>query len=236
MDCEDAPLDCGWGYVPEPSPYYSMAHVEDGGPNGEDVVEFDHTPQPSGTPLLQYYNGWTKVVESAPPQGSVRYLRFWFKPLTPLDWSGTEDVWTDKFIILGDGTEPSTRVICNLRDDFWVGNAGNMAINCARNIDGAPSAADGASLDANVWHHIQIEIRSSSTTSSEDARIAMWYDHNDYDSPTSQSTGPFLLETWGWWNISLGFYANAGLAHNGSMRYQLGGFQFDDEFDPSWSP
>ena len=58
---------------------------------------------------------------------------------------------------------------------------------------------------------------------------------NDYDAPTSQSSAGFLLETWGWANIGLGFYANSGLAHDGSVNYQLGGFEFDDEFDPNWS-
>jgi hypothetical protein len=236
MECEDAPLDCGWGYVPDPSPYYTMTHVEDGGPNGQDVVEFVHTPQAQGAPQVQYYNGWTKVVEDAPPQGTTRYARFWFKPLTPIHWSGTGDVWGDKFFILGDGTSEITRVICNLRDDYPLSGTGdNMLISCARNIDGEPSLAGGATLLPDRWNYIQIEIRSSSTGTAEDARIAMWFNSNDYDAPSSQSTGGFVLESSGWWNINLGWFAGTAVAHDGSVQYQLGGFEFDDEFDPSWS-
>ena len=236
MECEDAPLDCGWGYAPDPSPYYSMTHVEDGGPEGQDVVEFVHTPQPQGAPQVQYYNGWTTVVEEAPPQGATRYVRLWFKPLTPINWNGTGDVWGDKFFILGDGTSEITRVICNLRDDYGVGTGENMLINCARNIDGAPSQAGGATLLPDQWNYLQIEIRSSSTETAEDARIAMWFNSNDYDAPTSESTGGFVLESSGWWNINLGWFAGTLVAHDGSVQYQLGGFEFDDEFDASWSP
>jgi hypothetical protein len=237
MDCEDAPLDCGWGYAPEESPYYTLAHVEDGGPGGEDVVEFDHTPQPEGAPQVQYYCGWGRELDTVPSQGATRYVRFWFKPLTPIRWSGTGDVWGDKFFILGDGNGETTRVICNLRDDFWASGTGqDMLINCARNIDGAPSHAGGATLLPDQWNFVQIEVRSSSTPTAEDARIAMWYNTNDYDSPTSQSTGGFALETWGWSNINLGRYVGTGLAYDGHMNYQVGGFEFDDEFDPSWSP
>lgn len=235
MDCEDAPLDCGFGHIPDPSPYYTMTHVEDGGPGGEDVVEVVHTPQPVGAGQMQYNLGWWHDMD-APPQGSTRYIRLWLKPITPIAFNGTGDVWTDKFIILGDGAPEDTRVICNLRDDFGIGTGNDMLVNCARNIDGAPSQAGGDTLVPNQWNYLQIEVRSSSASGVEDAHISIWFNSNDYDAPTSQSSGGFALETYGWTNVRLGAYANTLLAHDGSIRYQIGGFELDDELDPHWAP
>jgi hypothetical protein len=108
--------------------------------------------------------------------------------------------------------------------------------NCARNIDGAPSLAGGASLVADAWNFVQIEIRSSSAEGVDDARIAMWFGSNDYGAPTAQSSGGFYLGTYGWSNVRLGAYVNTAVAFDGSMTYQVGGFELDDEFDPSWAP
>ena len=235
MDCEDEPLECAWGSGPADSPYYTATPIEDGGPNGEDVVEIDHTPQPQGTGQVQYYNGWTRGID-APAQGATLYVRFWIKPLSPIDWSGTGDVWTDKLVILGDGGPASSRVICALRDDFPLGSGDDMLVSCARNIDGAPSKADGASLVTGQWNWVQIEIRSSSSASAEDGHIAMWFDSGDQASPTSQSSGGFALETGAWSHIAFGRFANTAVAANGHVRYQVGGFELDDAFDPGWAP
>ena len=45
-----------------------------------------------------------------------------------------------------------------------------------------------------------------------------------------------MLETWGWWDINLGWYVGTAVACDGSIHYQVGGFEFDDEFDSGWSP
>src|SRR5262245_638565 len=115
--------------------------------------------------------------------------------------------------MLGDGADETTRVICVLRDDFPLSpNGDNMLIHCARNIDGAPSDAGGATLIPNQWNWVQVEVRSSSTESTDDARIAMWFNSADYAAPTSQSTGGFTLSTSGWSNINLGRFANTAVA------------------------
>jgi hypothetical protein len=91
MECTGGSLDCGWGHVPEASDYYELVYVAGGGPAGQDVVEFQHTPQPQGTPQVLYNSGWWYQMEAA-EQGAVRYIRYWIKPITPISFNGTGDV------------------------------------------------------------------------------------------------------------------------------------------------
>ncbi|MFN0061375.1 MAG: hypothetical protein ACKVPX_02485 [Myxococcaceae bacterium] len=227
MSCTSANFpDCnGWGPV-SVNPYFSRRFVSGGGPQGQNAVELSQNPADHHA---QYYLGWWGPVLPSPPQGTTRYLRMRFKTVGSVNLQGVSDVWTDKFVILADGDNPTGRVICHLRDDGVTSN--NLGIFCSRNIDGYPNATPGVSLPSDTWVSLQMEFKSSTTTSSGDGSLKIWKNSNAYASPTVQS-GQFQLDAINWGRISVGFYANATLGSSGRLVFQLADVEFDDEFDP----
>jgi hypothetical protein len=219
----------GWGAVPT-SAYFTRRFLPGIGPQGQNVVEFSHTPVDHHA---QYYNGWWGPQFPNPAQGAVRYLRIRMRPVGAIRLEGVEDVWTDKFIIVADGDNPMGRVICHLRDNGRTTD--NVGIGCSRNIDGYPSATNGGvPLPSDTWSSLQFEFKSSSTTSSGNGSLKIWRDNDNYGAPSVQS-GAFQLNTTNWGRVSVGFYANATLRSGSRFVYQIADIQWDDEFDSHWA-
>lgn len=223
------PSCSGWGPW-GPNQYHTLRVVEGAGPSGQQALQFDQVP---ATAHAQYYMGFSRNIGSTPPAGTTRYLRLRIRPLTPINLVGVADVWTDKFIIVGDGDNAGSRVICHLRDNGV--SEQTMALSCSRNIDGPPNATGLVQLNAGQWNHVQIEMRSSSSGASN-GRLAMWLNaaNSNYASPTSQSGG-MSLGTNNWQNVNIGFYANATISGSGRASYQIADFEVDDAFDPGWN-
>jgi hypothetical protein len=219
---------CGWGPM-NANAYFSRTMLPGAGPQGQTAMQLAQLPVSSQS---QYYLGWTSTI-SNPAQGVTRYMRFKFKVLGPIALYGNGDVWSNKFIIIGDGDNPTGRVICNLRDNGI--NEQAMVIQCQRNIDGDPARTGMVALSPDAWHSIQIEMRSSTTTSSGDARIKIWLDgaNANYSSPTTQ-TGAFQLNAINWGNVNIGYYANASAAMSSHIVYQLADVIWDDAFDANF--
>jgi hypothetical protein len=154
------------------------------------------------------------------------------KIVGPVALYGAGDVWTDKFIILGDGSDSSSRVICVLRDNGVTERS--LALFCSRNIDGPPNATSNTELLTDgSWNNLQFEFRSSSSPSSGNGQLKIWNNVNAYSSPTRQS-GLFQLNTTNWGNINVGFYANTTMGPTGRLVFQLADVEFDDEFNPNF--
>jgi hypothetical protein len=223
------PSCSGWGPW-GPNQYHTLRVVDGAGPSGQQALQFDQVP---ATTHAQYYMGFSRNVGSTPPAGTTRYLRLRIRPLTPINLAGVADVWTDKFIIVGDGDNAGSRVICHLRDNG--SSSQTMALSCSRNIDGPPNATGLVQLNAGQWNHVQIEMRSSSSGSTN-GRLAMWLNaaNSNYGSPTSQS-GAMSLGTNNWQNVNIGFYANATISSSGRASYQIADFEVDDAFDAGWN-
>lgn len=222
------PSCSGWGPW-GPNQYHTARVVAGAGPTGQSVVQFDQIPSGSHA---QYYLGFSNNSGASTPHGTVRYIRFRFKARSPINLSGTGDVWGSKFIILGDGSDSSSRVICNLRDNGR--SVQSMAINCARNIDGYPNGTQLLELPADAWQHIQIEVRSSTSSGAGNGRIALWANNNSYSSPTRVS-GSFQLNTTNWQNVNVGFYAGTTLAQGGNASFQIADFEMGNQWHSSWS-
>lgn len=231
LDCvsgSNYPSCAGWGPW-GPNQYHTVRVVQGAGPSGQQALQFDQVP---ASAHAQYYMGFSRNVGSAVPAGTTRYLRLRFKPLTPINLQGVADVWTDKFIIVGDGDNAGSRVICHLRDNGQ--NSQSMAISCSRNIDGPPNATGLVQLSAGAWNNLQIEMRSSSGSSN--GRLAIWLNaaNSNYASPTSQS-GAMQLGTNNWPNVNIGFYANATLSSAGRASFQIADFEVDSAFNSGWN-
>ncbi|MFN0062051.1 MAG: hypothetical protein ACKVPX_06005 [Myxococcaceae bacterium] len=229
LECTQATFpSCGWSSLPDTS-YATKRWVAGAGPQGQDVAQFDLVPSSTHS---QFYLGWGTSVPVA-PQGSTRYIRLRIRFLAPLNLTGNppEGAWTDKFIILGDGSDSTSRVIVELRPTTSVSS---VSTRIQRNIDGEPNRTSPVDLEANTWHSIQYEIRSSSA-SAANARLAFWLNgaNANHGAPTAQS-GSFVLNTHQWSNLNIGYYSNGSLAPNGRLSFQIAGAEYDDEFDPNW--
>lgn len=221
--------DCGGWRPINTNAYFSRRLVTGAGPQGQDVVEFTQTPSSTHA---QYYLGWFGPSLPHPPAGVTRYLRMRIKPIGPINLSGVADIWSDKFVILADGDNPTGRVICHLSDNGVTSD--NLTFWCSRNIDGYPNATPRVAITANVWNELQIEFKSASSTSSGNGSLKVWKNTNNYSAPSAQS-GLMQLNAINWGNVSVGYYANATLSPSGRMVMQMADMEWDDEFDGTWA-
>lgn len=222
---ENYPL-CGWGGVFPENQYHRRQLVLGAGPAGQNVVQFDLIPSSSQN---QFYLGWSTQTGSV-PRGGVRYVRVRVKILIPYNPLTS---WTDKWIIVGDGSNDDTsRVIIELGPH----TSPELQTAASRNIDGYPGRTQPyVTLNAGVWHHLQYELRSATTASSADGRMKVWQNaaNSNYSSPSAQS-GAIQLNTTNWGSVGLGLFANETLPIGGQLAFQVTDFEYDDEFDPNW--
>jgi hypothetical protein len=83
------------------------------------------------------------------------------------------------------------------------------------------------------WLDIQIELISSSTTSSGNGGYKIWINNNDYNNPTAQRSG-FQLNTTNWRLVGFGYFANHGLAADGIHKWTHSNFQVASAFASNW--
>lgn len=230
---------CGWGATVGENyrgTYWQRQYVNGAGPNGEGVVQFTHIATSN---VVEYYAGWAQGGLPQVSQGSTRYIRFKIKLIGPTNLPAAQPDkagWGGKFIILGDGADWSpaperTRFICNLRD--FLGDRANWMFRSEMNVD--THRTDYAPVTKDVWHSVQIKIRSSTSTSSGDGRLSFYIDGSNANesTPTVQSaTGQINTDGW---HATLGFgYYFLTLGPGGRSVYQVTGFEYDDQFDPNW--
>jgi hypothetical protein len=232
---------CGWQELVGESSrgrYWNRSWVNGAGPNGEGVVQFDHI---ATSQVVEYYCGWAQNGLPQVPQGATRYIRYKIKFRNPTNLPAAQPDkagWGGKFIILGDGADWSpdpehTRFISNIQH---MGDRVNWLTRSEMNIAGPPSRMDYGPIAKDVWHSVQIKIRSSTTRSSGNGRLFWYLDgaNANENTPTVQSSGDYQINTDGW-HATLGFgYYFLTLGPGGVASYQVTGFEYDDQFDPNW--
>ncbi len=216
LNCTDANFpNCGWGNWGV-NPHHTLTRVGNG-------ARFTLVPG-SASSLTQFYMGWGVSVPQA-QQGDSRYIRLRLRVTSPVNPSGIGDLWTDKFIILGDGSDNSSRVIVELRPN---GSDNGLETRIQKNIDGDEARTPLLGLPMDQTLSLQFEARSGSS-----GRVALWMNNNTYGSPTRVSPN-FSLSAAAWNNLRVGFYSNASLASNGRITYEVTDLQYDDQFDANW--
>lgn len=243
MNCTAASWPrCGFdfAYTEREGTHFRRERLAGQAPSGRDAVRMTALVN-SG----QYEWGYIYIPRVAVPQGALRYLRWRFKLVSPIQWRASNgNAAGGKLVILGNLCEKSpyqpTRVISNL--DASGGTA--PFLRTEQNISGPPSRIDttnGLALD--VWHHMQVRVRSSSSASASDGLLSVYLDdaNRSESTPTGQSTGGFRLLTAGWStangcgdsSIGFGNTFNA-LASGQHFVIEVADFEYDDAFDPTW--
>lgn len=227
LDCSpDNFPACGWGDWGTGRGDFTALLQRGQGPQGSDAVQFT---QFAGPPR-QYYMGWGTPSTGPLPAGAIRFIRvrLWV-PGPAGRLNGYHGGWESKFLILGDGGDAGSRVICGLRDNGQTTDT--LSIECMRNIDGGDHSTGLQPLTLGTWHSIQVEARSG-----PEASIAIWIDNNNYARPTARSAGAFSLGTTNWQFLGVGFYAGVSRAQNADLvtiriadDVELG-----TGFDPNW--
>ncbi|MCC6952607.1 MAG: hypothetical protein IT290_00665 [Deltaproteobacteria bacterium] len=227
----------GWSGVVPVAYTHDRQRIAGSGPNGEDSYQL--TQLYSTAPGLggEYYWGWNGYLEpSDPTQGSSRFFRWRlrFSPETNFrgvySQDGRPTTLTNKLLMVGDGCgRNSCRAIISYRgaDD------GTRAEYLRIALDGGDNPADALSLPVGEWINIQIELDSSTTTSSSDGAFKIWVNNNNYAQPTAQRTG-FQLNPVNWRYVFLGAYNNNGLQQSGVHSFRQTGFEAARSFDSSW--
>ena len=227
----------GWPVVVQAGTTFTRTHAPGGGPQGEDAYDLTQRHTGSGAPAYggEFYWGWNGNIEGQnPAQGDRRYYR-WRMRFTPnsnfrgVYQDGSPTSLTNKVLMIGDGCgRNACRVIVNYRG----GNAGQVGYLRIQ-IDGGESLAETPPLNVGEWLDIQVEVDSSSTTSSGDGAYKLWVNNNNYGSPTAQRAG-FQLNPVNWRYVMLGAYNNNGLASDGVHAWRQTGFEASTAFDSGW--
>lgn len=211
---------------------WRLTHLPAGGPRGAPAVDITML---GVTDPPENYVGWFRDLAGIDvPQGATRYLRMRIRLVSPIQYRsvGNAGSWSTKLVILGDGGESSQRVMWNLRSGPSVSEP---VFVIEKNIDGGATRITTQPLPVDTWIAAQLELRSSTTPSSGDARFRLYLgpDNANPATPTYES-GSFSISTADWDAIlGLGYYCDY-MRPGGNVRFQISAFEYDDEFDPTW--
>lgn len=230
----------GWpgGAVPT-TQTHTRTFVAGGGPQGEGAYDLTQLYAPTAQGYGgEFYWGWNGNLEAQDPaQGSRRYYRWRmrFSPTTNfrgLYWQdGSRTTLTNKILMVGDGCGRSR---CRVIVSYRGADNGRQAQFLRVALDGGDDPADSGPINVGEWVDIQIELDSSSTSSSTDGAYKIWINNNDYSRPTAQRTG-IVLNPVNWRYVFFGAYENNGLASDGVHSFRHTGFQASTAFDAAWS-
>jgi hypothetical protein len=137
---------------------------------------------------------------------------------------------TNKLMIVGDGCGRNCRFILS----YTGGERPGQLTLVRLALDGGENLVDTAPVNYGEWLNVQIELDSSSTTSSGDGLYKIWINNNDYSRPTAQRVG-FQLNPVGWRNVKFGAFNNDGLTAGGIHIWRHTDFQVATSFDANWN-
>jgi hypothetical protein len=230
-----APVAAWPGQINPSASTFSRSRIAAGGPMGEDVYEL--TQLGAGMSGGQFYWGWNGNLESTdPPQGARRFYRWRmrFSPTTNfrgIHWdNGGPTTITNKVLMIGDGCG---RNRCRVIVTYRGADNGYQAQYMRVQIDGGEDPADSPPIRVGEWVDIQVELDSSTTTSSGDGGYKIWINNNNYAQPTAQRMN-IQLNPVRWQYVYLGAYNNDGLAPGGVHSWRQTGFEAATSFDPTW--
>lgn len=225
----------GWTRVKASSADHQIVFLAGGGPNGQNAMEMRQLPNPV---LQQYEWGWDGNLEpSDPPQGDRRYYR-WRLYFTPdsnylaLDPFNRERVnASNKMLIIGQGCSGGRcRVILTVK-----GEPGSRKIAFGIAIDGGVDQTETEYVyNSGQWLNVQLELDSSSTTSTGDGGWKLWVNNGNYDAPTLIRAG-IRLHSSNWRYVGFGSYNNNALEPGGVNVWRNADFQVGASFDSSWA-
>jgi len=238
MDYSSAASPNGGWYAKELESKYARTRVAGAGPTGQDVYELVQRYAPGTSDYGgQFSWGWDGNVERADPaQGSKRYYRWRmrFSPETNfrgINWTdGSPSGMQNKLLIVGNTCGSRCRFILSYQAEPDRGQVRNFRIQ----LDGGADLADTGSFPIGEWLNIQVELDSSTTSSTSDGGYKIWINNDNYGAPTAQRTGITLNPT-NWKYVILGGFMNDGLRSDGVHTFRQTDFQASTSFDAGWN-
>lgn len=177
----------------------------------------------------QYYHGWEKLGLASLSQGQSRFFRWRLRVGAGFNATGVEDAWTSKFIIWGDGqVDGSERIMVHVAPRFV---AEDFHISLGENI--SSERTPDYELTKGSWQSIQMEVQTSTTSSTDDGEFRVWINNDTYASPTEDFVG-VSLNAEAMDNFRFGFYCNATLATGGECVLDFAQIQVATFFDDAW--
>ena len=170
------------------------------GPQGQSTIQWTMDRRGTGE---KYFGNRFAGLPSI-PQGDKVYVRWMIRVTAPMQ---TGDFGIKQWILGDDEPHPDDqRIIHTLRQWSCSGTDNCYTFDTDRNIDGLGTGIILNSADA--WHTVQVEIDTSTTTSSGDGSIKTWMDTNTYASPTTAVTGQ---------SFQAGYAGTLGVGYFGNM-------------------
>jgi hypothetical protein len=206
--------------------YVTLTQNLDTGPGGRDYIR--STNQVTGAMGVQPYAGWAVPITAQAATASI-FVRVYLRIGSGFNASSAGDIWSDKWIMLGDqgSAAEGDRMIAILSPR--VGDT-DCQLRVTKNIGDVP---DEGTTDTNLtkgqWLSIQIEIKGGTGS----AYIKLWIDNDTYASPTKQSS-TFTWDVSTLDSAELGFFHNSTTGTGGNVVLDYAQFEVATTFDGSW--
>lgn len=215
---------------------FNVARIAGGAANGGDCVRW--TQLANGGVHTQYTYGWTinqmEPGGTDPALGSTRYHRFYVKPVGTQDYTGNNGPWYTKFILQGvdnPGVDEGRMIV-----NFGVGHINNADTYAepTKNVSGIGVIC--GPMSNNNWHSVQVEVKSATTLLGTNGSLKIWFDQDNFGSPTDTETGINLtVNGWGGQSTAImGGFAQTTVALTGLVVHDVDRYQYADSFDSSW--
>jgi hypothetical protein len=215
-------------YNTDENTYFTWTRFLGSGPGSRDYVRTTNLVTAVGT---QFYSGWASSI-TAPATDESRFVRVRLRVGSGFDATGVSDVWSNKWIMLGDqgSAAEGDRVIAVLSPRIGTTDC---QLRVGKNIGdfGTTDATEDVNLTLGSWQSIQFEVRAGSSP-----YIKLWVNNDTYASPTKQVSGAGLSgwSSAGWDSCELGFYQNMTTASGGNVVLDHAQFEVSDTFDSTY--
>lgn len=224
-------------------------------PVSGDSIQYEHLSSGIGSFGGDYGFGTnydlSSLSASFPAQGGNLYLRWRFKISSDTNWQGRDqsdgsdvNYIRTKTVMWPNAGDDSTgmRVVIHTENQ----NSPITGQYLFRLGSGSTNWQTLYSWTRGSWYHLQVEIKTSTTTLASDGELRLWVNNNTYASPTQQKNGSggtlvnavtgqdLRMSTFVGGNLRIGAYENNGLQSDGIHKQHFANFEVATEFDPDW--
>lgn len=227
------------------APVWAYSRQPAGGPIGQPAYDMSILYYPYSSMFYggQFRWGWFGDLEASdPPRTASRFYRWRmrFDPTSNFrgrDWGdGTGPVgMTNKILLVGDGgTTSRCRVIVEIQTEPFPTTTATDVRSIAIQLDAGTDGVPTGPWPVGQWLNIQVEMKSSSTSSTGNGYFKMWINNNTYSSPNANRTN-IVLDPSNWRFVRFGGAQSHGVTSTGIYKWQHSDFRASTQWDPNWN-